>query len=76
VVLEDDKNFYPIYNIAPVMRQDTLANNPGIAESLNAVAPLLTNEVMAGLNNQVDGPEKAEPNAVITAFLDKNAPAP
>ncbi len=76
VVLQDDKNFYPIYNIAPVVRQDTLANNPGIADALNAVAPLLTNEVMAGLNYQVDGPEKAEPGAVITAFLDKNAPAP
>ena len=75
VVLQDDKNFYPIYNIAPVVRQDTLANNPGIAEALNAVAPLLTNEVMAGLNYQVDGPEKAEPGAVITAYLDKNAPA-
>lgn len=75
VVLQDDKNFYPIYNIAPVVRQDTLANNPGIADALNAVAPLLTNEVMAGLNYQVDGPEKAEPGAVITAFLDKNAPA-
>jgi osmoprotectant transport system substrate-binding protein len=75
VVLEDDKNFYPIYNIAPVVRQDTLTNNPGIADALNVVAPLLTNEVMAGLNYQVDGPEKAEPGAVITAFLDKNAPA-
>ena len=75
VVLQDDKNFYPIYNIAPVVRQDTLSNNPGIADALNAVAPLLTNEVMAGLNYQVDGPEKAEPGAVITAFLDKNAPA-
>ncbi len=75
VVLEDDKNFYPIYNIAPVVRQDTLTNNPGIADALNAVAPLLTNEVMAGLNYQVDGPEKAEPGAVLTAFLDKYAPA-
>jgi osmoprotectant transport system substrate-binding protein len=76
VVLQDDKNFYPIYNIAPVVRQDTLSNNPGIADALNAIAPLLTNQVMAGLNNQVDGPEKAEPDAVISAFLDKNAPAP
>ena len=76
VVLQDDKNFYPIYNIAPVVRQDTLANNPGIADALNAVAPLLTNEVMAGLNYQVDGPEKAEPGPAISVFLDKNAPAP
>ena len=47
----------------------------GVSLLTNAVAPLLTNEVMAGLNYQVDGPEKAEPGPVITAFLDKNAPA-
>jgi osmoprotectant transport system substrate-binding protein len=74
VVLEDDKSFYPIYNIAPVVRMDTLAANPGIADALNAVAPLLTDQVMAGLNYQVDGPDKLEPGAVITAFLDENAP--
>jgi osmoprotectant transport system substrate-binding protein len=76
VVLQDDKSFYPIYNIAPVLRMDTLANNPGIAEALNDVAPLLTDQVMASLNYRVDGPEKAEPGAVVTAFLDQNAPTP
>jgi osmoprotectant transport system substrate-binding protein len=75
VVLQDDKAFYPIYNIAPVVRVDTLTTNPGIADALNAVAPLLTDEMMAGLNYQVDGPDKAEPGAVITTFLEQNAPA-
>jgi osmoprotectant transport system substrate-binding protein len=42
-LLEDDKNYYPIYQIAPVIRQDTLAANPAIAETLNKLAPLLTN---------------------------------
>ncbi len=73
VVLEDDKSFYPIYNIAPVARMDTLQANPGIADALNAVAPLLTDQVMAGLNYQVDGPDKQEPDAVIRAFLEQNA---
>ena len=54
---------------------DTLEANPGIADALNAVAPLLTDEVMAGLNYQVDGPEKLEPDAVIGAFLAENATA-
>jgi osmoprotectant transport system substrate-binding protein len=54
VVLQDDKTFYPIYNIAPVIRQDTLAANPPIAEALNKLAPLLTDDVIAGLNAQVD----------------------
>ncbi len=74
VVLEDDKSYYPIYNIAPVVRMDTLSANPDIATALNTVAPLLTDQVMAGLNYQVDGPDKAEPAAVISRFLDENAP--
>lgn len=73
LVLQDDKSYYPIYNIAPVVRMDTLAANPQIADALNAVAPLLTDQVMAGLNYQVDGPDKAEPAAVITAFLENSA---
>lgn len=54
VVLQDDKGLYPIYNIAPVIRQDTLAANPGIAEALNKLAPLLTDEVITQLNSRVD----------------------
>jgi osmoprotectant transport system substrate-binding protein len=54
---------------------DTLAANPQLADALNTVAPLLTDQVMAGMNYQVDGPDKLEPGAVITAFLDENAPA-
>ena len=71
VVLQDDKTGYPIYNIAPVVRQDTLQKYPQIAESLNKLAPLLTDEVMAGLNYQVDGPDKLEPAVVAKAFLEQ-----
>jgi osmoprotectant transport system substrate-binding protein len=71
VVLQDDKTFYPIYNIAPVVRQDTLAANPMIADALNKLAPLLTSDVIAGLNAQVDidGKEYA---VVAKDFLDKS----
>jgi osmoprotectant transport system substrate-binding protein len=68
-LLEDDKGFYPIYQIAPVVRQDTLAANSGIADALNALAPALTNDVMSGLNWQVDGPDKKEPATVASEFL-------
>lgn len=68
-LLEDDKNYYPIYQIAPVIRQDVLTANPKIAETLNRLAPLLTNDVMSGLNWQVDGPEKKEIADVARAFL-------
>ncbi|MDD5369906.1 MAG: glycine betaine ABC transporter substrate-binding protein [Anaerolineaceae bacterium] len=68
-LLEDDKHVYPIYNIAPVVRMDTLQKNPQIADVLNKLAPQLTDQVMSGLNWQVDGPDKKEPAAVAKAFL-------
>ncbi|MDQ7859337.1 MAG: glycine betaine ABC transporter substrate-binding protein [Armatimonadota bacterium] len=69
VLLEDDKRFYPAYQAAPVVRAGLAQQNPKIAETLNKLAPLLTEEVMAGLNWKVDGPEKQEFAAVAKAFL-------
>lgn len=69
VLLRDDRNFYPVYQAAPVVRQDVLEKNPKIAETLNKLAPLLTGDVMAALNWQVDGPDKKEFAAVAKAFL-------
>lgn len=54
VLLEDDKQFWPPYNVAPVVRSDVLEANPAIAEVLNKLAPLLTTEVLTGLNAKVD----------------------
>ena len=71
VVLQDDKGAYPIYNIAPVVRQDVLQAHPQIADALNQLAPKLTDAVMADLNYQVDGPDKKEPAAVAKDFLMK-----
>ena len=68
VVLQDDKNFFPVYNIAPVVRQEVLDKNPKIKDALNKLAPKLTDQVMQGLNNQVTG-EKKEPAAVAKQFL-------
>jgi osmoprotectant transport system substrate-binding protein len=69
VLLKDDKNFYPVYQAAPVVRAEAIEKHPKIAEALNKLAPLLTDEVMAGLNWQVDGPDKKEFAAVARAFL-------
>jgi osmoprotectant transport system substrate-binding protein len=68
VVLQDDKTFYPIYNIAPVVRQDTLQKNPKIADALNKLAPLLTDDVITDLNAQVDI-DKQEFATVAKTFL-------
>lgn len=67
--LEDDKKFYPIYQSAPVIRQDTLEANPQIAAALDPLADKLDETTMANLNWMVDGPEKMDPAAVAKTFL-------
>jgi osmoprotectant transport system substrate-binding protein len=69
LALKDDKNFYPPYQVAPVIRQDTLQANPNIATVLNGLAPKLDDTTMAKLNWMVDGPDKKEPAAVAKQFL-------
>lgn len=76
IVLEDDRSLWPPYHVAPVIRQEVLDANPQIAEILNPLAPLLTNEVMAELNWLVDGPEKQEPADVARAYLQANGLLP
>jgi osmoprotectant transport system substrate-binding protein len=68
VLLEDDKQFFPPYQVAPVVRQEALDANPGIADALNALAPVLTNEVMQQLNYEVSGNQR-EPADVAREFL-------
>ncbi len=72
LLLEDDKGLWPPYHVAPVVRQATLDAYPALAETLNALAPLLTDEAMSALNWQVDGPDKLEPAEVAEAFLTEN----
>ncbi len=69
VVLDDDLELWPPYNVSPVVRQSALDANPGIAETLNALAPLITDEVMIELNGQVIGEEGKEPEIVARDFL-------
>jgi osmoprotectant transport system substrate-binding protein len=53
VLLQDDKNAFPIYNPAPIVRDDTLKKAPGIATALNPLAPKLTTQVSVELQRQV-----------------------
>lgn len=76
VLLEDDLSLWPPYHVAPVISQAVLDANPQIAELLNPLAQLLTNEVMAELNWLVDGPEKQEPADVARAYLQANGLLP
>ncbi|NSL50322.1 ABC transporter substrate-binding protein [Calidifontibacillus erzurumensis] len=54
VLLEDDKNFWPPYYVAPVIRNEILEQDPAVADVLNNVSKLLNDEVLQGLNAEVD----------------------
>ena len=71
VLLEDDLGLWPPYHVAPVVRNETLTANPGIADALNPIAPLLTDQAMSALNWQVDGPDGLEPAEVARTFLEE-----
>ncbi|HEX5540341.1 MAG TPA: glycine betaine ABC transporter substrate-binding protein [Micromonospora sp.] len=54
VVLEDDKNFFPIYEGAVTMKQETLDANPKLESILAPLAEKLDTVTMQSLNAQVD----------------------
>lgn len=54
VLLEDDRKVFPPYDAAPVILEDTLRRYPEIGETLNRLAPFITNENMLDLMYQVD----------------------
>lgn len=69
--LADDKNFWPPYRVAPVIRREIARNYPGIVQVLNLVTGLLTDEGQSELNWRVDG-LKEEPRDVARDFLKKH----
>lgn len=54
VILEDDKGFFPPYDAAPLVRQDTLEKHPELAEALNLLSGRLPDDKMRDMNYRVD----------------------
>jgi osmoprotectant transport system substrate-binding protein len=67
-VFEDPDHFWPVYQVAPVVRAATLGAHPTLAPLLDGIAPLLTGDVMSALNARVDE-AKQDPADVARAFL-------
>lgn len=67
-VLDDDKHFFPSYNVTPVVRQDVLASHPGLEEALNQLSPLITSDAITELNKRVDIDHQS-PEQVARDFL-------
>ncbi len=54
VVLEDDRNFFPAYNVAPVIREEVLKKYPQLRDLFNPVTAKLTDETLIDLNARID----------------------
>lgn len=67
-VLEDDLNFFPDYNGAFLLRQDTLERFPGVDAVLNRLAGQIANDDMVEMTYQVDV-EKRTVEDVAREFL-------
>jgi glycine betaine/choline ABC-type transport system substrate-binding protein len=65
-ILEDDKNFYPPYYAAPVVRQELLEQAPEVEDIINQLAGTLDDEKMTSLNFEADE------NATETADVARN----
>lgn len=53
-VLEDDIQYFPSYNMAPMINAQFHDQWPQVAEIMGTIAPLLTDEVLQALNAEVD----------------------
>ncbi len=53
-VLDDDKAFFPIYNVGPIARKEILEKYPEIYDILTPVMDVLDTETIINLNYKVD----------------------
>jgi osmoprotectant transport system substrate-binding protein len=67
-ILKDDKNFFPPYYAAPIIRKEVLDKHPELEDVLNALAGLIDDATMTELNYKIDV-ENKDIKAVATEFL-------
>lgn len=79
--LEDDKQFFPVYNPAPVVRKEVLDKYSEVADTLAPIAAALDTDTMTYLNSLVDvgedqekdtGDEQAPEDVACNFLLDNN----
>jgi osmoprotectant transport system substrate-binding protein len=68
VLLEDDKHFWPAYNIAPVVRNAVLLAHPTIAATLNAISGRVTTMMLTGWNYEYTV-KKMEPADIVRPMI-------
>lgn len=68
LVMADDKEYFPVYQVGFTLKQSTLDAYPAIADIINGLTALLTDQIMQGLNAKVDI-DGEDPADVARAFL-------
>ena len=68
VVLADNLGFFPVYEVAPLVRSDALSNLKGLREALEKLADSITHADMQAMNKAVDLDAQSAAS-VATAFL-------
>jgi osmoprotectant transport system substrate-binding protein len=68
VVLADDRHLWPPYNVAPVVRKETLTREASIQTTLDALAPAITTRAAQRMNAAVES-GRQDPADVAKAFL-------
>lgn len=71
VVLEDDKNFLPFTNPAPVVNEEFYNKNPTVTEIANQLGPLIDHQSIIELNHQVDFQKKTVEEVAKTFLQNK-----
>jgi osmoprotectant transport system substrate-binding protein len=59
VILQDDRHYFPPYDCAVVVREDTLARFPALRAALEELSGKFTGAVMRKLNHAVDGEHRS-----------------
>jgi glycine betaine/choline ABC-type transport system substrate-binding protein len=67
-VLVDDKNYFPAYQAATVIRMETLEKYPELEEVLNLMEGLISDDEMVAMNYKVDNLNE-DPKEVAREFL-------
>ncbi|HIJ19657.1 MAG TPA: glycine/betaine ABC transporter substrate-binding protein [Deltaproteobacteria bacterium] len=57
--LQDDHGFFPPYQAAPVVRQQSLTAHPEVGDALSLLGDVLDNAAMQRLNFEVDGKKRS-----------------
>ena len=74
VALEDDKNYFPPYHAAPVIRSKTFSRHPELRAIFDRLAGKVTDQEMRRMNYEAEV-ERRDISSVVKAFLERHPEA-